>query len=175
MRCRTFTIDRVLEWVEKYKNIDWRFCFFEVYACFSPLYQQIGKRLLSMKTVGSMDVERTAKPFKHCMLNKDRNRLSDERGVLCSGLGRISSISIMQGNLSKERCTQEFLFLVWTVQLRPWSARQRSLVKFLIKKQCECARLWIMCLCLVIIVCLLCCTSCAASAVGGKGSCWPLL
>jgi hypothetical protein len=80
MRCRIFTIDRVLEWVEKYKNIDGRFCFFEVYACFSPLYQQVGKRLLSMKIVGSMDVERTAKPFKHCMLSKDRNRLSDEKG-----------------------------------------------------------------------------------------------
>jgi hypothetical protein len=76
MRCREFTIDRVLEWVEKYKNIDGRFCFFEVYAHFSPLYQQVGKRLLSMKSIGSMDVEGTAKPFKHCMLTKDRNRLS---------------------------------------------------------------------------------------------------
>ena len=88
MRCRTFTIDRVLEWVEKYENIDGRFRFFEVYARFSPLYQQIGKRLLSMKTVGSMDVERTAKPFKHCMLSKDRNRLSDERGVVMFRAGQ---------------------------------------------------------------------------------------
>ena len=88
MRCRTFTIDRVLEWVEKYENIDGRFRFFEVYASFSPLYQQIGKRLLSMKTVGSMDVERTAKPFKHCMLSKDRNRLSDERGVVMFRAGQ---------------------------------------------------------------------------------------
>ena len=88
MRCRTFTIDPVLEWVEKYENIDGRFRFFEVYARFSPLYQQIGKRLLSMKTVGSMDVERTAKPFKHCMLSKDRNRLSDERGVVMFRAGQ---------------------------------------------------------------------------------------
>ena len=88
MRCRTFTIDRVLEWVEKYENIDGRFRFFEVYARFSPLYQQIGKCLLSMKTVGSMDVERTAKPFKHCMLSKDRNRLSDERGVVMFRAGQ---------------------------------------------------------------------------------------
>ncbi len=72
----------MLEWVEKYENIDGRFCFFEVYACFSPLYQQVGKHLLSMKSVGSMDVERTATPFKHCILIKDRNRLSDAKGVV---------------------------------------------------------------------------------------------
>ncbi len=82
MRCREFTIDRVLEWVEKYENIDGHFCFFEVYACLSPIYQQVGKRLLSMKSLGSMDVERTSKPFKHCMLTKDRNRLSNGTGVI---------------------------------------------------------------------------------------------
>jgi hypothetical protein len=54
----------VVEWVEKYENIDGRFCFFEAYAHFSPLYQQVGKHLLLMKSVGSMDVERMAKPFK---------------------------------------------------------------------------------------------------------------
>jgi hypothetical protein len=78
----------VLEWVEKYKNIDGLFHFFEVYACFSPLYQQVGKHLLSMKSVGSMDVERTAKPFKHCILTKDRNRLSDEKGVVMFRAGQ---------------------------------------------------------------------------------------
>jgi hypothetical protein len=82
MRCREFTIDRVLEWVEKYKNIDGRFCFFEVCACFSPLYQQLGKRLLSIKSINSMDVKRTAKPFKHCIPTKDRNRLSGGTGVI---------------------------------------------------------------------------------------------
>jgi hypothetical protein len=65
--------------VEKYNNIDGHFRFFEVYARFSLLYQQVGKRLLSMKSVGSMDVERTAKPFKHCILTKDRNRIFDEK------------------------------------------------------------------------------------------------
>jgi hypothetical protein len=88
MRCRTFTIDRLLKWVEKYKNIDGRFRFFEVYARFSSLYQQVGKCLLSMKSVGSMDVECTAKPFKHCMLSKDRNRLSDERGFVMFRAGQ---------------------------------------------------------------------------------------
>ncbi len=46
--------------MEKYENIDGHFHFFEAYAHFSPLYQQVGKRLLSMKSVGSMDVKRMA-------------------------------------------------------------------------------------------------------------------
>jgi hypothetical protein len=40
-RKRKFTLDRVMEWVEKYENIDGRFCFFDACARFSPLYQQI--------------------------------------------------------------------------------------------------------------------------------------
>ncbi len=65
--------------MEKCENIDDCFCFFEAY--FSPLYQQVGKCLLSMKSVGSMDVEHMAKPFKHCILTKDRNALSNEKGM----------------------------------------------------------------------------------------------
>jgi hypothetical protein len=80
----------VVKWVEKYENIDidGRFCFFEAYACFSPLYQQVGKQLLSMKSVGSMDVERMAKPFKHCILTKDRNAVSNEKGIVLSRAGQ---------------------------------------------------------------------------------------
>jgi hypothetical protein len=35
-----------------------------------------------MKSIGSMDVDCTAKPFKHFILTKDRNRLSDGTGVI---------------------------------------------------------------------------------------------
>ena len=109
MRCRAFKIDRVLEWVEKYENIDGRFCFFEIYACFSPLYQQIGKRLLSMKSVGSMDVEHTAKPFKHCILTKDRNRLSDAKGVVMFRAGQNLKHLHHAHTAIKKRCTKELL------------------------------------------------------------------
>ena len=78
----------MVEWVEKYENIDGRFRFFEAYARFSPLYQQVGKRLLSMKSVGSMDVERMAKPFKHSILTKDRNALSNEKGIVLFRAGQ---------------------------------------------------------------------------------------
>ncbi len=58
--CRAFTLDHVVEWVEKYENMDERFHFFETYVRFSQLYQQIGKSLLLIKCVGSIDVEHTA-------------------------------------------------------------------------------------------------------------------
>ncbi len=87
-RKRNFTLDRVVEWVEKYENIDGRFCFFEAYARFSPLYQQVGKRLLLMKSVGSIDVECMAKPFKYSILTKDRNALSDEKGIVLFRAGQ---------------------------------------------------------------------------------------
>jgi hypothetical protein len=56
-RKRKITLDHMVEWVEKYENIDGHFCFFEAYAHFSPLYQQVGKHLHSMKSVSSMDVD----------------------------------------------------------------------------------------------------------------------
>jgi hypothetical protein len=78
----------VEEWVEKYENIDGRVRFFEVYACFSSLYQKVGKCLLSMKGVGSINVECTAKPFKHCILTKDRNKLGEEKGTVIFRAGQ---------------------------------------------------------------------------------------
>ncbi len=35
-----------------------------------------------------MDVECTYKPFKHCMLSKERNRLSDENGIVMFRAGQ---------------------------------------------------------------------------------------
>ena len=45
--CRAFTLDHVVEWVEKYENMDERFCFFETCVRFSQMYQLIEKSLLS--------------------------------------------------------------------------------------------------------------------------------
>jgi hypothetical protein len=39
------------------------------------------KPLLSMRTVGSNDVERRVKPLKLTMLTKKRNRLQDPKGI----------------------------------------------------------------------------------------------
>ncbi len=74
--------------MKEYENIDGRFCYFQAYAHFSPLYLQVGKRLLSMKIVCSLDVECMAKPFKHSILTKDRNALSDEKGIVLCRAGQ---------------------------------------------------------------------------------------
>ena len=39
----------------------------------------IAKPLISMRTVGSIDVERRVKPLKDTILTKKRNRLSDTK------------------------------------------------------------------------------------------------
>ena len=79
-KSKTFTIKQVYEWVDKHDGLDGRFRFFYVYYPNSDLYIKVIKPLLSMCTTGSIDVKRVAKPFKHNILRKERNRLSDENG-----------------------------------------------------------------------------------------------
>ncbi len=92
-----------------------------------------------------------------------------------------SSTSIMPKKILGERCMQEFL--VWTprtwcrCECSPRSARMKLMMKCLIEEQVETIRLWTLCLYLIVkikmcdhIVCVVCCTSLAASAVVGRGS-----
>ena len=58
-----------------------RFNFFETFAENSEFYQRVAKPLLSMRTVGSIDVERMIKPIKHNILTKKRNCLHDPKGI----------------------------------------------------------------------------------------------
>lgn len=80
MKNVNFTIDEVVDWVEKYDGLAGRLRFFDVYAKHSKFYIRVARPLLSMRTTGSIDVERVAKPFKNNILRKDRNRLSDGKG-----------------------------------------------------------------------------------------------
>lgn len=48
----------------------------------SMFYNRVARHLISLRTTGSIDVERVAKPFKNNLLRKERNRLSDEKGVV---------------------------------------------------------------------------------------------
>jgi hypothetical protein len=92
-RCRAFTLDHVVEWFEKYENI-WMSAFVSLkrMSVFLKCTNRLGSpySLLSIKCVGSIDLERTASPFKHLMLTKERNSLSPmRRGSFYSGLVRI--------------------------------------------------------------------------------------
>ena len=80
--CKSLTIAQVYEWAEVNHDLEGRFRFWQVYMPHSKFYQRVARPLLSMRTTGSIDVERVAKPFKHHLLRKERNRLSDEKGVV---------------------------------------------------------------------------------------------
>lgn len=78
---KSFTIDQVQAWVEEHDCIDGRIRWFEGLARTNEFYQRIAKPLLSMRTVGSIDVERVAKPLKHAILTAQRNKLADGKGT----------------------------------------------------------------------------------------------
>ena len=46
------------------------------------LYRLVAEPLPSVRTAGSIDVERAVKPMKNGILTRDRNRLGDAAGVL---------------------------------------------------------------------------------------------
>ena len=83
----TFLAD-VREWVETHDCLEGRFRFYNVYKPNSIFYQRVARPLMLMRTTGSIDVERVAKPFKHSILTKERNRLSDEKGNVLLRLGK---------------------------------------------------------------------------------------
>jgi hypothetical protein len=81
-RNKAITLDEVQEWVEKRGGIVGRLSWWEAYSPHSQLYQRVGKPLLSIRTAGSMDVERKVKPIKHKILSKERNALSDGKAIV---------------------------------------------------------------------------------------------
>ena len=78
---KQFSVADVKDWVVNNGSIAGRFCFFETYASSSEFYQMVAKPLLSMRTVGSIDVERRVKPIKDSILTTNRYRLKNPKRI----------------------------------------------------------------------------------------------
>jgi hypothetical protein len=80
------TIDDVIAWKKNGGNLRGRLIWWETFARHTDLYKQIAKPLMSVGTVGSMDVERSAKGLKHEILCPKRNELSTDQAVTLFGM-----------------------------------------------------------------------------------------
>jgi 2-polyprenyl-3-methyl-5-hydroxy-6-metoxy-1,4-benzoquinol methylase len=80
---KAITIAEVISFMEETKNVTARIEFFNTFGSNNIFYiMMVARPLLSMRTVGSMDVERMVKPIKHTIMTKHRNRrLKDPKGV----------------------------------------------------------------------------------------------
>ena len=79
---RSFTIKNVQDWVEEHGGIAGRIRWFEAYAPNNQFYILVAKPLLSIRTTGSIDVERKVKPLKNMVLTKSRNRVKDRKAEM---------------------------------------------------------------------------------------------
>ncbi len=73
-------------WKKKGGNLRGRLIWWETFARHTDLYQKIAKPLMSVGTVGSMDVERSAKGLKHEILCPKRNKLSTDQAETLFGM-----------------------------------------------------------------------------------------
>ena len=74
---KNIELGQVSDWITKHGGINGRLRWFEAYAPHSKFYRLVAEPLLSVRTAGSIDVERAVKPIKNSILTKDRNRLDD--------------------------------------------------------------------------------------------------
>jgi len=74
-------IEDVKAWVVGTGSMEAHLNWFGTFAANSEFFLKVANCLLSMRTVGSIDVERKVKPIKHNIMTKHRNRLKDPKGV----------------------------------------------------------------------------------------------
>ena len=73
-------IEDVTTWVVVTGSMEPRLNWFGTFAANLELFLKVAKPLLSMRTVGSIDVDCKVKPIKHTIMTKKRNRLKDPKG-----------------------------------------------------------------------------------------------
>ena len=85
---KSLLLQDVIAWVERFGNANGRLRFFSGHEYESTIYHRcVARPLLSLKTTGSISVERAAKPLKNGVASKDRNRLSHDKRLMCLKVG----------------------------------------------------------------------------------------
>jgi hypothetical protein len=78
---KKLTMENVVRWVDRFDRHRGRLRFFADLTP-TPYFQLVAKPLLSIKTTGSISVERVAKPLKNKVATQERNRLSTDKRTL---------------------------------------------------------------------------------------------
>ena len=81
---KAFMIEDATTWVVGTGFMEARLNWFGTFAANSEFFLKVAKPLLSMRTVGSIDVDRKIKLIKHTIMTKKRNCLKDPKGVALS-------------------------------------------------------------------------------------------
>ena len=80
------TLQMVSDWIQKTGGHCSRLSFFSILPK-SQFYTVLVEPLLSLRTTGSITVERIAKPMKHKVLEKHRNRLGIQKAEMLLRVG----------------------------------------------------------------------------------------
>lgn len=78
---------QVTEWLETTHHLDGRLVWYEAFAQKSLVYQELFRKLVSISTAGSINVERAAKPLKNNVLTKLRNSMGHKAAEICLRAG----------------------------------------------------------------------------------------
>ena len=106
---REITFDQVQKWAEENDGVEGRFSFYQSFAKTKVFYHKVAKPLLSMCTVGSIDVERRIKPVKNDILTKQHNCLMDEKGVVLNRASENLSHLMNAKNILGKKVTEPLL------------------------------------------------------------------
>jgi hypothetical protein len=101
---RKLTLQMVSDWIKKTGGHCSRLSFFSILPK-SQFYTMLIEPLLSLRTTGSITVERIAKPMKHKVLEKHRNRLGIPKAEMLLRVGLNLRALMARGKALKTKVT----------------------------------------------------------------------